>query len=402
MVLRTFGSALVGVVLLLIAVVHVRAQNEFVLPLPTDKTLPGPSDDWTPEALDILAMMNRFDIGAPMIDRFNAAGGHFGRKVQALPSGTLAIYNPNDMVIKIRPQDTGPNGSLTATPNRDFVGTVTHEFWHAYYQQVVQAGYDPLTAQTMKDTANWAAGVTLVKSDTGQRVTGSALSNPSDFADEYVGALINDLVGGARGYVSIKQRLDKGDINAEQAQKLLQGTIAYVKQEKIEAYEGAGEQVYEVQSSPPAALVDHLVLLLGLSFPLPPAQPPQVVTVPAANPVNHTPVVTRLTAELLVPVTTYTVTAQDPSPADPTAAPDFSYEWKMSGEQCGTPGVPWTQSGLSVQWSHSSAIPDRCSHTGTDHDVTVSVTVINNKTGETVTCVMTGTENRQIDNPGCI
>jgi hypothetical protein len=243
-----------------------------------------------------------------------------------LPRGTLAIYNPNDLVIKIRPQDTGLNGSLTDKPNRDFVATVTHEFWHAYYQQVVGQGYDPLTSQVLSDTATWLNSTTLLKSGGTETITGAGLSNVNDFVDEYVGAIINDLVGGPGGYVSIKQRLDNGEITPDRAQALWQQRVTYVKQDKIEAYEGAGEQVYEVQSGPPGVLVDHIVHLLGIGFP----QTPGAVAVGAnPPPLVRPPEVESITAEFSQSTfsTTYTSHARDINNET------LTYTW--SGPNCG-------------------------------------------------------------------
>lgn len=396
------GRLLLSTALLLLSVVpspfsHIPAHAEsgggFQLPPPAGKTLPGPSTEWSPEALDILAMLNRYEIGTVMIDRFNDAGGHFGRLDIELPRGTLAIYNPNDLVIKIRPQDSGPLGSLTGTPTRDFVATVTHEFWHAYFQQVVQAGYDPATAQLVQSTATWLTGQTLVKSASSDSITGAQLSSATDFVDEYVGALINDLVGGPAGYVSIKQRLDRGELSPTAAQNAWQARIDFVKRDKIEAYEGAGEQVYEVQSPPPPELVDHLINLLSLTFPapaLPPAATPGPVGTsfpnPTAGPGGTTfpsgtatpdatgvPTQVSLRPPVVQPVTavftqatfstTYKANATD------TSGGTLSYKW--SGPNCGT---TTDAQQATFTWTHPHP---PCDPT-TDHaDVTITLAVSN-------------------------
>lgn len=106
------------------------------------------------------------------------------------------------------------------------------------------------------------------------------------------------------------------------------------------------------------------------------------------------PTVSALRASLSVPVTTYSVDAKDP------AGGSLSYVWRMSGEMCGTPRTPWTQTGPTAHWSHSDSAPDSCQHHGTDHDVTVSVTISSSE-GASVVCVMTGTETIEIKSPPC-
>jgi hypothetical protein len=113
------------------------------------------------------------------------------------------------------------------------------------------------------------------------------------------------------------------------------------------------------------------------------------------------PSIQRLAASLAVPVTTYTIDATDP------AGGELSYEWKMMAlaghehEQCGTPQVPWTQTGRVVSWSHSSDAPDLCPHEGLDHAVFLTVRITSGASGIAVVCVMTGTLTRVIDNPNC-
>ena len=98
------------------------------------------------------------------------------------------------------------------------------------------------------------------------------------------------------------------------------------------------------------------------------------------------PAVTDLTQTLRVPVTTYSVAASDPEGGQ------LTYEWRMTGnEQCGAPLVPWTQTGATVAWSHSGALPDFCSHETQDHAVEVLLT-ITNTAGERTVCHLTGSE----------
>lgn len=114
---------------------------------------------------------------------------------------------------------------------------------------------------------------------------------------------------------------------------------------------------------------------------------------------NRPPVVLQIQSALVAPITTYGVVAADPD--DPLASPEsLTYEWRMSGEACGTPRVPWTQYRRIITWSHSDQPPDNCRHLGTDHDVTVSVTVSDGD-GGSVTCVFVGSERRVIDKPEC-
>lgn len=80
-------------------------------------------------------------------------------------------------------------------------------------------------------------------------------------------------------------------------------------------------------------------------------------------------------------------------------ATPLTYEWTLTGEQCGTPAALWRQSGVSVAWSHSDQNPDSCEHKGTNHAVVAKVVV----TTPTwlVTCTIDGSENKVIDYPKC-
>jgi hypothetical protein len=94
---------------------------------------------------------------------------------------------------------------------------------------------------------------------------------------------------------------------------------------------------------------------------------------------------------LVAPLTTYSVTAFDP------AKGQINVVWKMEGEACGTPKVPWTQEGPAVRWSHSNLPPDNCSHERTNHAVTITVIVTTqsgaNRGAQTV-CKVLGSESR--------
>ena len=98
------------------------------------------------------------------------------------------------------------------------------------------------------------------------------------------------------------------------------------------------------------------------------------------------------------PVSTYSVTTAADGVGD--GEPSYEYEWKMSGEECGTPRTPWTQSGRTVTWSHADNPPDSCSHATRDHAVTGSVTV-RSALGPSTTCTFGGSESRVINNPVC-
>ncbi len=136
------------------------------------------------------------------------------------------------------------------------------------------------------------------------------------------------------------------------------------------------------------------LVLAGIAFSRSASQQASSSTPAAAVTAGPSPRVSQLQSTLSAPVTTYTVTAADPDGGA------LRYEWAMAGEQCGTPRVPWRQSGPMVRWSHSDQPPDLCQHKGTDHDVTVSVTITTSK-GVSVQCAMTGTETQAIANPKC-
>ena len=113
------------------------------------------------------------------------------------------------------------------------------------------------------------------------------------------------------------------------------------------------------------------------------------------------PTVNAIGAKLEVPVTTYYVEATAPRGAR------LVYEWRMAGEACGSPKVPFDRrddSGLgfgsSIDWSHADTPPDSCNHASPDHDVTVSVTVAVSG-GGSVTCVLQGSETKRVEKPPC-
>jgi len=109
---------------------------------------------------------------------------------------------------------------------------------------------------------------------------------------------------------------------------------------------------------------------------------------------NRPPVVEVITVSLATPVTTYAIGAFDPD------GDALTYEWRLAGEACGTPRGPWTQSGVSVRWSHNSAAPDSCLHTTPDHPVTVTVTVI--EAGQPrITCTVRGSASQTLDASAC-
>ena len=142
-----------------------------------------------------------------------------------------------------------------------------------------------------------------------------------------------------------------------------------------------------------------VLYMVGTNTP-PKIAPPVPTPVPAvaqAQSPGRPPVVTLLKATLNAPVTTYSVTATDPDGGS------LAYAWAMAGEQCGTPRVPWKKgpdAGPTVLWSHAAGLPDNCIHTTTDHAVTLSVTVTNNR-GVSAQCVITGSETISISNPKC-
>lgn len=105
------------------------------------------------------------------------------------------------------------------------------------------------------------------------------------------------------------------------------------------------------------------------------------------------PIVEIIGINLEVPVTSYAVSTSDDLDV-------VEVVWRMAGEQCGKPATPWRQEGFTVLWSHADAPPDSCSHTGTDHDVQISVT-LTNRAGLSTTCTVSGTETRVINDPPC-
>ncbi|MBI4615806.1 MAG: hypothetical protein HY720_19460 [Planctomycetes bacterium] len=230
--------------------------------------LPGRNPKWTTSALDLLMVLDQFHVGRPMTQRMLDAGAIFDRKDVQMEGATLALYNPRTKTIKIRARDVNPDGSFHAT--RDFVATVAHEVWHAYKDQVVDVGHDVRTREVLDRLADWTKVQLLRESDHPDKPP--VLANDHDgfdaesFADEYVGAILNDLVGTPRGFVALRAKIQAGEIDADEARRRWQRHLDDVKRQKIESYEYAGRPLYEVQAPPPDGLVDHFVKALGLEF----------------------------------------------------------------------------------------------------------------------------------------
>lgn len=241
----------------------VPTRTTYTLPQP-GTTLPGRSDDWTPDALDLLAVMNKWNIGAPMLDRFYDAGGIFTRTDVELPRGTQAVYNTGDDVIKLNSSKVNADGTLGRMTRSD-IATITHETWHAYRDQVVNNGYDPTTKKVIDDAAEWLKKQTLRESNGTKTVVANDLYffDEVEFIDEYIGAIINDLV---TTHVRVTQRINDGTITPAQAQTEWQNGLNRIKGYNFSAYEDSEAPVYEVQSPPPPELVDHMVNILDLGY----------------------------------------------------------------------------------------------------------------------------------------
>lgn len=124
------------------------------------------------------------------------------------------------------------------------------------------------------------------------------------------------------------------------------------------------------------------------------------ITAPPTQALNALLVIKALSSNLVVPVTTYSVTAEDVNGGQ------LSYSWAMIATSpaglCGTPLVPWTRLGSTVQWSHSHNPPDNCSHLTTDHPVKAEVTIkvlTGRDEGVTAICDLVGSESRAITAP---
>jgi hypothetical protein len=341
-------------------------------------------------------MLNGFEVGGVMIDRFVAAGGHFRRSEVELPRGTLAVYNPRDDTIKLRPDDVDPDGSLSDLPRRDFVATLTHEFWHAYRDQVVQEGWDPTTAAVMARTADWLKQQQLSNGD--GRITGSKLGDPAEFVDEYIGALINELVGRGTGIVAIRQAREKGEITAAEAQQRWERNLRNVREaDDREAYEDSEAPVYVVHARAPEFLIDHLLLLLDLRLPgagpvwvptvltsptpLPTTPTPAPTTVPSREPTQIPPPIfaSQIEASLMVPVTRYSVDAG----SSLGLTLQFDWELEPAEKSCNNFGGV----GPVAIWAHGNDQP--CSHTTPEHAGTIRVVISDNR-GNSVTREYTG------------
>lgn len=231
--------------------------------------LPGPSTAWSNGALDLIALLNKNDIGGPLIDRFVEAGGLFKRGEREKLDGTEAIYSthwsrtPTIFISPSQVNDDGffPSGLVT----KALVATVTHEVWHAYWNQVVEAGYDPTTKGIFDNAVGWLGDQELKPAEGGDEVPATSVLTDSealaDFTDEYIGALIDDMVIAS---LKIQQSLEDGDITEEEAERRWQQYLDGLAKTPIQAYKDASATIYTVLAPPPGFLIDHLIGILDL------------------------------------------------------------------------------------------------------------------------------------------
>ena len=249
--------------------------------LPPVSGLPGRTKEkWTDLSLDLLAVLSRHDIGGPLLDRFIAAGGHITVVKGDFKSSTEARYNTDDDAIKVGGNTITPKGNIDHRQSRSVVAVFTHEFWHAYVDQVVNEGYDPLTKRILERAAKRLELRMVKKADDEGRVTSKTKIEPAktyldteekrlNFIEEYVGKMINEMVA---DHLRIKRRLDAKEITAKEAHKRWRDSLKRLKGTKIQAYEDADSEEFELQSSPPLSLINHLSNVLGLGFPAPKAK----------------------------------------------------------------------------------------------------------------------------------
>jgi hypothetical protein len=250
--------------------------------LPPVTGLPGPTTEaWSDVSLDFLAVFNVNGIGEVMLDRFFEAGGHFGVIPGTTKTSTDARYNTDDDLIKLGTNAFNKDGSLSRQQLRSVVAVYAHEFFHAYVDQVVKAGFDPLTQQILAQGATWLAQQQLKQADkqgnipanapvqAGNAVLDSA-TKLSDFIEEYVGHMINRMVS---EHLRIAGQLRDGEVDANGASQAWQRFLTKFGTEKITAYEDAESGEFEVQGGPPPFLTNHISNLFGLGYPAPAAAP---------------------------------------------------------------------------------------------------------------------------------
>lgn len=238
-------------------------------------TLPGRSSDWSSNGLDILIHLHDRGIGWTMINRFVEAGGILDLVLVEISD--LGRYNSDLKAIKVPPNKYS-NG--TFSNGRTFTTTLAHEFWHAYYHQVVLAGHDPDTQEVFDEAVEWLLTQDLQKKDGNERLPAVKADDitswgfddfeETDFMDEYIGALLNDLV---LNHLSIQNRIgmwiEEGmteDQALERAKGAWSKALESIKNSKYEAYEDADSGDYFVDANPPAELVDHMANLFNLGF----------------------------------------------------------------------------------------------------------------------------------------
>ena len=166
---------------------------------------------------------------------------------------------------------------------------------------------------------------------------------------------------------------------------------------------GSGHTASSVASPP--AVTQPAAVPQPASTPPPAAVPtsPQPTATPTQAALAALLKVTALGDVLVVPVTTYSVTAED------AAGGALSYSWTMTPTaptgMCGTPLVPWTRTGNIVPWSHSHNPPDNCEHLTTNHPVKneVTITVLTGPDkGVAAVCDLLGSETQTITDPSSV
>ena len=236
-------------------------------------------------ATSLLNQMKAKGIGVRMINLFISSGGSLtltdGAKLNVGGAGAVAKYNPETSTITVTSSLTDNSHNLKPNLANGSLADIAHEFWHAYKAQIVDGGFDPDTAKVFADLKNWLGQqtkVTLIENEKPGATMTFAKANPGwfkngyvdtqasytdDFADEYVAAIITQLM--ARG------PYPRNANSTTQTYAFLGGLLNGWQV----GYFNENAKNYRIDAPPPPDLILHLErLIIGQLLPSAPAAAP--------------------------------------------------------------------------------------------------------------------------------
>lgn len=218
--------------------------------------------------LEFFRILLEAEVGERMVERFLDHRGELAIVLGTPGEGKLGIYSPAWNTITIARGAVDDRGRLRANPT--VVSNVAHEFWHAYYDQIVEGGVSGAAADGFMTTAHadvvaWIPTTDLRITDTDTRVSAETLEwDLDEVADEYIGDIVEEVV---MRYLAIAQRLREGHISREEARRDWEQAKRDIAGGHYEAYD-SNTPSHTVTEPPPERVVRYVIdILLGVSQP---------------------------------------------------------------------------------------------------------------------------------------